>query len=177
MKAGKATARLFLQGLSASLMAVGLLFLASPLLALTWGEINQNLERCSTLTKKATTLIKEVKITNIRDDQSRKQEVAQIKKAEYILGQVIDIYQNLAHFDIPTADVNPVILKAYKSAIPSNLAKAKGCLRQAQQLQRTWLKPHPINAAGIQVTLVIDLKDLDYQTTFLQKRLQANKLQ
>ena len=175
MKSGKATARLFLQGLSASLMAVGLLFLASPSLALTWGEINQNLERCSTLTKKATTLIKEVKITNIRDDQSRKQEVAQIKKAEYILGQVIDIYQNLAQSNIPTANVMPLILREYKSAISRNLGKAKGCLRQAQQLRSSI--DHPINAAGIQVTLVIDLNELVYQTTFLQKRLQANKLQ
>ncbi len=103
--------------------------------------------------------------------------MAQIKKAEYILGQVIDIYQNLAQSDIPTANVMPLILREYKSAISRNLGKAKGCLRQAQQLQRTWLKPHPINAAGIQVTLVIDLNELVYQTTSLQKRLLANKLQ
>jgi len=174
VRPGKATARLFLKGLRASLVAaVGLLFLSSPLLALTWGEVNQSLERCATLTKEAKTQVKFERI-RVRDDNSRKRAVAQVKKAENKLEQVINIYQNLAQSDIPTANVMPLILREYKSAISRSLGKAKGCLRQAQQLRSSI--DHPINASGIQISLVIDLDELVYQTTFLQKRLQAQNL-
>jgi hypothetical protein len=189
----RSTIRLFLKGQGGSLVAAGvLLFLASASQALTWGEVNQSLERVSILTKEATALIQEIKIADIRDVKSVKKAGAQVKKAEEKLEQVIDIYKNLAYFDIPKADVSPVILNAYKSAIPSNLAKAKGCLRQAEQLHAnlggetfrgsglTRPKIHlikPLNAAAIHGTLVIDLRDLNYWTTFLQKRLLSQKLQ
>lgn len=194
MRFGKAGTRLILNGPGAGLAALlVLLLMASSASALTWEGINQQLERCFALTNETITLVEGVKITEIRDGKSKKKAVATIKKAEKDLGQMIDIYQTLAQADLPPAKVVPSVLRDIKSSISRNLGMARQSLKQTQGLMRllekeplipvvrpTQLSLHPIakiNATGMQVTLVISIKELRYQTSLLQKRLQTHNLQ
>jgi hypothetical protein len=178
MRSGKATATLFLKWFKASLaVAVGVLLLSSPALALTWEEINQQLARCFALTNETINLVGRVKSTNIRDDKSKKKVVAAIKKAEHNLGRVIDIYQNLYQADLPPAKVMPSILTDIKSSIYRNLGLTRLSLQQAQSLRRRVDKEGVgIVGSGMQMELVIDLQDLRYHTSLLQQHVQARNL-
>jgi hypothetical protein len=178
MRFSNAGTRPFRKGLGAGLLALlGLLFLASPAVALTWGEINQQIKRSVDLTNEAMTLAGAVRSANIRDAKSLKKAVATLKKAENKLEREIDIYQTLAQADLPPATILPSSLTEIKSSISRNLAMAKQSLRQTQSLRRRVEKEGlGLVGSGVQMELVINLHDLRYQNSLLQQRLQAHNL-
>lgn len=204
MRSGRAGTELFREGLRAGLAALlGVFLLVSSATALTWGEINQQIGRCVALTNEATTAVEGVNITKITDEISKKKALAKLRKAENDLGQVIEIYQTLYQADLPPAKVMPSILSAIKSSISRNLGMAKNSLKQVQSMrpvlnevlkdrnkvlseQRARQRgqyvspdfsgPAGLRASAMQMDLVIAMRDLRYQTSLLQKRLQAQKL-